>query len=43
MGYTNLVVRKVDGTIELDLHVTGACVLLIDESGAAELRDALTE
>ncbi|MGH3786579.1 MAG: hypothetical protein ACRDRG_08520 [Pseudonocardiaceae bacterium] len=43
IGYTNLVVRKVDGTIELDPHVTGACVILIDESGATELRDALTE
>lgn len=43
IGYTNLVARKVDATIELDPHATGACVILIDESGATVLRDALTE
>lgn len=39
IGYTNLVVH---GTIELDLQAARACVILIDESGAAVLRDALT-
>lgn len=43
VGYTNLVIKKLDTTIELDPHVTGACVILIDESGATVLRDALTE
>ncbi len=40
-GFTNLVVRKLDGTIELDPHVTGACVLLLDEHGARVLHEAL--
>jgi hypothetical protein len=43
VGFTNLVVRKRDGEIELDPHVTGACVITLDEDGACALRDALTE
>jgi hypothetical protein len=42
-GYTNLVVRKLDGQIELDPHVDRGCVILLDEDGATALRDALTE
>ncbi len=43
-GHTNLVVRKLDGgTIELDPHVTGACVIVFDEAAATQLFDALGE
>lgn len=42
-GFTNLVVKKLDGEIELDPHVTGGCVIKLDENGATALRDALTE
>ncbi|PZS24105.1 MAG: hypothetical protein DLM60_01165 [Pseudonocardiales bacterium] len=41
-GFANVVVRKVDGQIELDPHVTGACVLTLAEDEAVALRDALT-
>jgi hypothetical protein len=41
-GFTNVVVSKRDGTIELDPHVTGACVLTLAEDEAVALRDALT-
>jgi CubicO group peptidase (beta-lactamase class C family) len=36
------VVSKRDGRIELDPHVTGACVLTLAEEEAVALRDALT-
>lgn len=42
-GFTNLVVRKLNGTIELDPHVTGQCVLRLTEDEAIALRDTLTE
>jgi hypothetical protein len=42
-GFTNLVCTKRDGIIELDPHVTGACVIVFDENGATELFDALGE
>jgi hypothetical protein len=42
-GYTNLVVTKRGGAIELDPHVTGQCVLTLAEYEAIALRDALTE
>jgi hypothetical protein len=32
-----------DGTIVFDPHVTGACVISLDEEGAMTLRDILTE
>jgi hypothetical protein len=41
-GFANLAVRKLNGGIELDPHVTGACVLTLNEGGASVLRDALT-
>jgi hypothetical protein len=41
-GFANVVVSKRDGTIELDPHVTGACVLTLAEDEAVALRDALT-
>ncbi|MGH3546926.1 MAG: hypothetical protein ACRDQU_02125 [Pseudonocardiaceae bacterium] len=42
-GFTNIVVSKRDGQIELDPHVTGACVLTFDETEACALRDWLIE
>lgn len=42
-GFTNLVISKRDGEIELDPHVDGCCLLTLDEIGASALRDALTE
>lgn len=41
-GFTNVVVRKVDGRVEFDLHVTNACVFTLNEDEACVLRDALT-
>jgi len=43
VGFTNLVVSKRGGQIELDPHAAGACKITIDENGARVLRDALTE
>jgi hypothetical protein len=37
-GFTKLVVSKLDGEIELDLHVTGQCVFTLFEDGAIALR-----
>jgi hypothetical protein len=42
-GFTNLVMRKLDGEIELDPHATGACVIRLDEDAAAAVRDQLSE
>ena len=42
VGYTNLMVSKHNGTIVFDPHVTGSCVISLDEGGAATLRDLLT-
>jgi hypothetical protein len=42
-GFANVVVSKRDGTIDLDPHVTGACVLTLAEAEAAALRDQLVE
>jgi hypothetical protein len=43
VGFCNLRVSKVGGSIELDPHVTGQCVLTLDEDAATQLRDALGE
>jgi hypothetical protein len=43
IGFTNVVISKRDGAIELDPHVTGQCVLTLAEDAAIALRDALTE
>ncbi len=41
-GFANLVVRKLpNGHIELDPHVTGTCVLTIDEDSSRALHEAL--
>lgn len=42
-GFTNLVVRKLDGNIELDPHATGACVLSLTELEARELHTVIGE
>ncbi|MGH3768611.1 MAG: hypothetical protein ACRDTX_26235 [Pseudonocardiaceae bacterium] len=42
-GFTNLLMRKVDGEIELDPHVTGCCRLTMDEDAGCVMRDALIE
>ncbi|MFZ0873131.1 MAG: hypothetical protein WAN20_01035 [Pseudonocardiaceae bacterium] len=43
IGFTNLVVTKRGGAIELDPHVTGQCVITLAENEAIALRDALTQ
>ena len=43
VGFTNLVVSKRNGEIELDPHVDGGCLLTLSEDEACALRDALTE
>jgi hypothetical protein len=43
IGFTNVVISKRDGAIELDPHVTGQCVLTLAEDEAIALRDALTQ
>ena len=41
-GFANLVVeRKLNGEIVLDPHVTGACVIILDEDAATALFEAL--
>jgi hypothetical protein len=42
-GYTNLMVSKRGGTIVLDPHVTGSCVISLEEPSSTALRDMLTE
>jgi hypothetical protein len=42
-GFTNVVLTKRGGEIELDPHVTGSCVLTFDEDAASAVRDQLTE
>jgi hypothetical protein len=42
-GFTNMVLTKRDGEIELDPHTTDACVLRQDKDAATAVRDQLTE
>jgi hypothetical protein len=42
-GFTNLAATKRDDLIELDPHVTGGCVIILDEKAATELFDTLEE
>jgi hypothetical protein len=42
-GFANLLVSMQGGWIVFDPHVTGACVIAIDEEGAKALRNILTE
>jgi hypothetical protein len=43
VGFTNLVVSKRGGEIELDPHADGGCLLTLRENEACALRDVLTE
>jgi hypothetical protein len=43
IGFTNLVATKRGGQVELDPHVTGQCVLTLDEDAARVLHEALGE
>lgn len=42
-GYCNLLVRKTEGDIVLDPHVSGQCVIVLDEKAATALFDLLSE
>lgn len=42
-GFTNVVMTKRGGEIELDPHATGACVLRLDEDAASAVRDTIME
>jgi hypothetical protein len=42
-GFTNLAVSKRGGAIELDPHVTGQCLLTLDEDAARVLHETLGE
>jgi hypothetical protein len=43
VGFTNLVVTRRGGDIELDPHATGSCVITLGESGAQMLFEALRD
>ena len=43
VGFANLLVSMQEGSIVLDPHVTGACVMALDEEGARTLLFVLTE
>lgn len=43
VGFANLMVSVVDGTIVLDPQITGSCVITLEEDAACELRDMLRE
>jgi hypothetical protein len=43
IDFANLLVSVQDGTIVLAPHVTGACVIALNEESATTLRDILTE
>jgi hypothetical protein len=43
VGYANLLVSRSGGTIVLDPHAVGCCVIRLDEAGAGALRDLLSE
>lgn len=42
-GYTNLVISKRDGNIQLDPHADGSCVIILAETGGRALCDALQQ
>lgn len=42
-GFTNVVLTKRSGSIVMDSHATGACVLVLDQDAATAVRDTLTE
>lgn len=42
-GFCSLVVRKINGGIELDPHGLNTCIIRLDTDATGVLRDALTE
>ncbi len=42
-GFCNLLMTKNANTISFDSHVTGACVIELDEGRSTVVRDAITE
>jgi hypothetical protein len=40
-GFCNLRLSKIDGSIVLDPHVDGCCVIVLDETAATTLFEAL--
>ena len=43
VGFTNLAVSRHEGRIKFDPHVTGSCVITLDEAGARMLFETLGE
>lgn len=43
IGFANLMVSEQDGSITFDPHVTGSCVITIDEEGARTLHNLPAE
>jgi hypothetical protein len=43
IGFANLLVSMQGRSIVFDPHVTGACVIALEEEGATALRNILTE
>jgi hypothetical protein len=43
MGFCNLRLTKINGSIELDPHVADCCVIVFDEEQATAVRDTLIE
>jgi hypothetical protein len=43
VGFANLMVSMQGGSIVFDPHVTGACVISLEEESAKTLRDLLTQ
>ncbi|MGH3721495.1 MAG: hypothetical protein ACRDRI_22135 [Pseudonocardiaceae bacterium] len=43
VGFCNLQLTKVNGTIVFDPHVAGCCVITLDEAQAKAVRNTLTE
>jgi hypothetical protein len=43
IGFANLMVSYEGGSLVFDPHVTGECVITLDEEGAKTLRNLLTE
>ena len=42
-GFTNVVMTKRGGEIELDPHATGSCVIIFDEDATTAVRDTIAE
>jgi hypothetical protein len=43
VGFANFLVSMQGGSIVFDPHVTGSCVIALDEEGDETLRNILTE